>query len=57
MSETLFDNDVVQMLAATAGFTAIREPGSHVRHEAIAGQAILGKEYNHQVDFCCCAMD
>jgi len=41
---------VLQDLAVTAGFTAIREPNSHVRPEAIAAQANLSKEYNHHAD-------
>jgi len=41
---------VLQDLAVSVGFTAIREPNSHVRPEAIAQQANLSKEYNHHAD-------
>ena len=41
---------VLQDLAVSVGFTAIREPNSHVRPEEIAAQATCSEEYNHHAD-------
>jgi len=41
---------VLQDLAVSVGFSAIREPNSHVRPETIAAQASGSEEYNHHAD-------